>query len=71
MTEPSQSIEERATAFREAWSARFAGGMLPFDNAYVAAEREGKTIAQAQQAGADALLAAYTEQLVRALTEER
>lgn len=49
---------------RAAWSMQFAGGMMPFDLAYGRALKHGHTVAEAQQAGAEALLDAFTERLV-------
>lgn len=49
------------TGQREAYSARFAAGMVPFDNVYFDELRAGATDANAQMAGAVALLDAFVE----------
>lgn len=40
------------------WKLEFAGGMLPFDNAYWAAKRRGATDAEANRMGVEAILRA-------------
>lgn len=48
---------------REEWRGRFGGGMVPFDDAYWQAKREGRTTAEAQMAGVYAVLNRYTVEL--------
>lgn len=47
----------------EDWKRRFGGGMLPFDFAYQESREARGTDAEAQQAGAYALLEAFVEEL--------
>jgi hypothetical protein len=54
-------MTDRQVTLREfiaRWRAGFGGGMVPFDTAYFAARREGKSEADASQLGVAALLEA-------------
>ncbi len=54
----------RIQVVRARFPQQFGNGMVPFDTAYHAALREGQSVVQAQLVGAEALLDAYTEQLI-------
>ncbi|MET0601831.1 MAG: hypothetical protein ABW167_07565 [Baekduia sp.] len=47
------------TGQREAYSARFAAGQIPFDNAYFDALRDGASVVHATSSGCVALLDAF------------
>jgi O-methyltransferase involved in polyketide biosynthesis len=48
--------------FLERYRRQFGGGMLPFDNAFFDALRNGKSTVEATQAGGHALLDAFVAQ---------
>lgn len=56
-------MRDAIEAARAAWDKQFGGGMIPFDDAYHAALREGSTIAEAQRAGVAAVLDAFATAL--------
>lgn len=51
------------------WRAGIGGGMIPFDDIYFKALSIGKTPAEAQALGVDALLEAFLKRLTERLTE--
>lgn len=63
-------ISEILDQERAAWSRRFGGGMIPFDNAYEGSRRSGHTIAECQRVGVNALLDAFVNRVKERLDEE-